>query len=129
MTYAVAQFVIIIILILASFFAEVILSKKSNKWLGLIIPFVGFLISILLLIAYINWEPASMKIEDYNGSTLIHSFEISGNILPSSTKIINCVILFVLLNIPTMIHLIIYAGFRKKMVSNAAINKMKLGDL
>ena len=31
MTYAVAQFVIIIILILASFFAEVILSKKSNK--------------------------------------------------------------------------------------------------
>lgn len=115
--------------ILASFFAEVILSKKSNKWLGLIIPFVGFLISILLLIAYINWEPASMKIEDYNGSTLIHSFEISANILPSSTKIINCVILFVLLNIPTMIHLIIYAGFRKKMVSNAAINKMKLGDL
>ena len=129
MTYAVAQFVIIIILILASFFAEVILSKKSNKWLGLIIPFVGFLISILLLIAYINWEPASMKIEDYNRSTLIHSFEISGNILPSSTKIINCVILFFLLNIPTMIYLIIYAGFRKKMVSNAAINKMKLGDL
>lgn len=129
MLSVIVQITIAILLISAVVLGEILLSKKSNKWLGLIIPFVGFLISIIIIIGYINWEPSAMKFADYYGSTLIHSFEISGNMLPPSTKIFNSFLFFLLLNIPTIIYLSIYVGFRKKMVSNLAISKMKLEDL
>ena len=55
--------IIILIIILASFAAEYILSNKKDKWLGLIIPLVFFIASSIFLV--LNLTDAFSNVEGY----------------------------------------------------------------
>lgn len=78
------------VLFIAIICLQIFLSKRKNKWVGLILPFFCFLLTLLIV-------PLNMAAP----ATGIH------------TNYINLVIVFVLLNIPTIIFMTIYCVCRK----------------
>ena len=89
---------------------QIFLSKKPNKYLGLILPICYFSMSIIFLI------PISINTAQfYNGS------------IPNVVFI--DIIAGVLINIPTVVLLAIYFHYRRKIQKEAEIEKMKIQDL
>lgn len=85
---------------------QIFLSSKENKKLGLILPGINFIFSILAaLIIILN----SMK--------------------PDSTMIIGALIVFCAYNVPTVILMAIYYACRSKYKKKHEIDKMNIQDL
>lgn len=85
---------------------QVFLSKRSNKWLGLILPIISFVISIYTIF--------NIYISDYmNGWQIFASL--------AST--------FAISIIPTVILLAIYFACRGKMKNEDELQKMNIQDL
>jgi hypothetical protein len=89
-------------------FLQIFLSKKPNKWLGLILPIITFLISIILMI------PSMENI-----------FRIEFISRAFFANMVACVFF----NIPTVVLLAIYLIFRKKIRKANEIEKMRIQDL
>lgn len=98
---------IILLLIFAGIiWLQLFLSKKSNKWFGLIIPAIFFVYSILLVL--------NIAVFDNMSGWDVFS-------LLAST--------FLLSNIPTIILLVIYFACREKIKRNDELQKMNIQDL
>jgi Ca2+/Na+ antiporter len=98
--------VLIILLIMGgAIWLQVFLAKKESKWLGLILPFIAFAGSLLMVFSIM-----------VNGMT---TWQIFG--LIAST--------FLMANIPTIILLAIYWGCREKIREKKALEKMNIQDL
>lgn len=97
--------VIFIVMVILQMF----LSKKKNKWLGLIIPSIHFLMAIafalLLTTTAIGIEEVVMEngeiIENVSGSTDL------------GVMIFSAICTFLLFNISTFIHLRIYFAYKR----------------
>ena len=84
---------IILILILAAIIGlQIFLSKRENKWWGLILPILSFLFAVLIV-------PLNMMVP----TTGVHM-----------SYILTLILAFVIYNIPTIIFGIIYVICRKK---------------
>ncbi len=107
---------ILLVIVLAVFigicFLQAHLSKKENKWLGLIIPIVKLSLSFLLI-----------------GLTYIEMLTYLDD--PSSITLPFRNIIFIggICNITTVIYFIIYLICRKKLKNKSAVDKMKIKDL
>ena len=89
---------------------QIFLSKKPNKYLGLILPICFFSMSIIFLV------PISINTAQfYNGSI--------------SNVIFTDIMAGLLINIPTGILLAIFFHYRKKIHKVNEIEKMKIQDL
>lgn len=110
MTYLILFFAIYSLIIAGIVWLQVFLSKKENKWLGLILPIICVLISLSAALGLALYVPA--------GST-------ESNV----SMIFPALYIFVLFNIPTAILIAIYAGFRKKRNKNSEMEIMKIKDL
>jgi hypothetical protein len=98
---------IILILIFAAIIAlQVFFSKKENKWLGLILPAIFFVYSLLMVLNVAVFD-------DMSGWDVF-------SMLAST---------FLLSNIPTLILLGIYFAYRGKIKRNDELNKMNIQDL
>lgn len=97
---------LLIAVILAAIWLQIFLSKKENKWLGLLLPFISFAYSLLMVF--------SIAILDS-----MTKWEIF--VLIAST--------FFMANIPTVILLAIYFGCREKIRRKKALEKMNIRDL
>ncbi|MEG0943794.1 MAG: hypothetical protein RSD07_02260 [Angelakisella sp.] len=97
---------IIIALLVGGVFLQIFLSKKKNKWFGLILPAITFFYSMLMV----------LSIAALNGMTGGEIF-----MLFASTLLIS--------NIPTIILLGIYFSCREKMKIRCQIDKMNIQDL
>ncbi|NLT14556.1 MAG: hypothetical protein GXY05_09465 [Clostridiales bacterium] len=85
---------------------QIFLSKKENKWLGLILPFITFACSLLTVL--------SITITD--GMTGRDVFRLIASA-------------FFISNIPTVILLAIYFAFRGKIKQKKALERMNIQDL
>lgn len=85
---------------------QVFLSKRESRWPGLLLPFICFLYSILMLLSIAVYQ--GMKTGE------IAAFIVS-------------ILLFA--NIPTSILLAIYFAIRKERGTKKAIEKMNIQDL
>jgi cadmium resistance protein CadD (predicted permease) len=85
---------------------QIFLSRKKNKWLGLILPSINILFSIMAVLGLAFFEK----------ETLIQT-------------VVQCIIIFLMYNIPTMILLAIYFSYRRKLKKNKEIEKMNIQDL
>lgn len=83
---------------------QIFLSKKANRWLGLILPIITFFFSLIF----------TMNIRD-TGSAWQNTISIASTLL--------------LTNIPTAILLAIYFACREKLKRKSQINKMSIQDL
>jgi uncharacterized membrane protein HdeD (DUF308 family) len=82
---------------------QVFLSKRENKWLGLILPMIGVLFSIMILIN----EPV------IEGLSVLER------------NLLSIMILFVY-NIPTIVLVAIYFGCREKSKKKKQIDEMNI---
>ena len=128
-----------IIMLLLSFFAGIIwlqifLSKKENKWLGLILPLISICFSIIIEVVGL----ATFTNMTAVGQTFTQSGEIVENIIKNVPQeplasivstIITGIFVFILYNIPTAILLVIYAACRGKRKKNMELEKMNIQDL
>lgn len=85
---------------------QIFLSKRKNKWLGLIFPIISFMFSVLAVLNYVAYE---------NQST--------------TERILQFMIILLLCNIPTISLLAIYFAGREKFKKKKVLDKMKIEDL
>jgi len=101
---------------------QIFLSKKENKWAGLILPILNFLLSVLIaLITHISYLTRASTYVNGTVVEVITDFEGAG--------IEQIFIILVLRNISTIILLMIYVSCRKNIRNSKALEKMTIKDL
>lgn len=134
---------IIAILALILFFGgliwlQIFLSNKQNKWLGLIIPLVWLLFSMIPMLIFPMYTTSttatsttSISNDMITDGDLIYEENITqesekptiGSIIATAAPI------FIITNIPTLVFLIIYFVCRGKFKKNFELEKMNIQDL
>ena len=110
---------------------QIFLSKRRNKWLGLILPFVCVVFSIIVLLGMANFSSSTTTEQTFSESgqiveTITYS-EVDKNGFPSMMSMSVSVLL--LCNIPAVIFLTIHAACREKMKRKKELEKMNMYDL
>ena len=126
---------VIIAIIAGIIVLQIFLSKKSNPWLGLVLPFICLCFSIIVALGCVSFSAVTtgyqeMIVEGEDGIEVVERKEIKQegeNTFWEGTVIV--VITFVFYNIPTVILLVIYFAVREKGKSDKALKKMKVQDL
>ncbi len=98
--------VVVLALLVGGIFLQIFLSKKRSKWLGLILPTITFLYSLLMV----------FSIAIFDGMTGKEIFMLIAPVALFS-------------NIPTIILLGIYLGCRENIKTRAQLDKMNIQDL
>lgn len=113
---------------------QIFLSKKRNKWLGLVIPLICFIFSIMSVITlpmFTITSISTIKTETSDGLIIKEETQFDDNIeKPSIGQILAMTIpVFLISNIPTIIFLAIYFACREKIKTNKELEKMSIQDL
>lgn len=98
-------------------FIQIKLSRKENKYLGLILPGLSFLFSLVTILGMISYMGLSSS-----SSGIVESVE-------TKLDYLGVFFIFLVTNIPTMLLVIIYYAERNKIKVNKSIEKMKIKDL
>lgn len=98
-------------------FIQVKLSRRENKYLGLILPVLFFLFSLMTVLSMVSYITLTLS---SNGVV-----ESTGN----NAEYLGIFFTFLVSNIPTMILGGIYYSERNKIKVNKSIEKMKINDL
>lgn len=99
---------------------QIFMSKKQNKWLGLILPAITVLFSIMSVLGLISFT----TLTEQSGKSILNAVQI-----PKISILLTALYVFVLYNIPTAILLGIYYACREKIKKNREIEKMSVQDL
>jgi len=129
--------VIIVMLLFLVFLAgsiwlQIFLSKKKNKWLGLIIPLICFMFSIMMIFSLAMYTNTAITLvtDNINGTKLTDKTIILQSEKPSIlSMLVTAVPVFIISNIPTIIFLAIYFACREKLKLRAELDKMNIQDL
>lgn len=123
---------ILLLFLTGSIWLQVFLSKTKNKWLGLIIPLICFIFSIITISNLVMYT--SMKTVSQTGT--IDGITVTDKIIneqsekPSMISMIATVLpVFLISNIPTIIFLAIYFACRDKLKLRNELEKMNVQDL
>lgn len=131
--FNIMNIIILLIIIVGGIFLQIFLSKKENKWLGLILPIITLtfsLIAVLGVSIYSTQKATVQQISQDEDGTLIEETVIEQpNNLNTGETILQVIIVFVLYNIPTMIFLAIYFACREKIKRHSMLDKMNIQDL
>ena len=112
--------VIVMLVILCLVVAlQIFLSKKENKWLGLILPIICLVFSIMAVMGMLNFNTHTRisTIVTENGQTVkkeIINIDKKGPFMDASEMGLSTGAVFVVANIPTVILVGIYRGCRRK---------------
>lgn len=107
----VVNLIIFLILVVGGILLQIFLSSRENKWLGLILPGLTFLYSLLIVL-----NIGTFSYLEPNGSVS------AGIIFP-------IIVTFLIGNIPTFVLLGIYMACREKFKKEKEIDKMNIQDL
>ena len=129
--------ILFVFLIGGSIGLQIFLSNKQNKWLGLIIPIICFMFSLLTVanIAVYRTITTTSETEIINGEAVTHeatTHEVEGSETSKASlgEILSMVIsVFIISNISTLIFYAIYLGCREKRKNNLELDKMSIQDL
>ncbi|HVI43040.1 MAG TPA: hypothetical protein VM577_20730 [Anaerovoracaceae bacterium] len=98
--------IVLLLFIAGGVWLQIFLSKKSNKWFGLILPIISFAYALIMVFSLIT----------YNGMT---GWDILWLIVST----------FFVSNIPTIILMVIYFVCREKIKLRKELDKMNVQDL
>lgn len=123
----------IIVILCGVIWLQVFLSKKQNKRLGLILPTISILLSLLTVIGFSTYNTktsTNSATYDELGNVIESKVNIAKDSKVNTTSLITGdVIIFLVNNIPTVILLCIYFGLREQKTVDKSIEKMKIKDL
>ncbi len=100
----IASLILLVFFITGAAFLQIFLSRRRNKWFGIILPFISFIFSIIAVLGIAMYS-----------------------ITPSFIGM--AIMVFLLYNIPTAILLAIYFACREKIKRNSSMDKMRIQDL
>lgn len=117
--------IILIIMIVAGIFLQIFLSKKQNKWWGLILPLICLifsLIAVLSIPAYFHQEELTLQQISSDGTVMEEAVMEHPGIPVENIGItvLKVIVVFLLYNIPTAILSAIYLTYREKIKTVAA---------
>ena len=119
--------IVFLIVIVGILVLQVLLSKRQNKWFGLIIPIISLgLATINGLIIFMNKMGKTISETVVNGEVVERVVEQSPDV---ASRIGSVCLGLLLLNIPTAILLVIYFACREGIKKKSQIDKMKIQDL
>lgn len=98
-------FLLFLIIFVGAIVLQVFLSKRESKFLGLILPILSVLNSLIIVL------------------------NIAGDAMTKTQILIALVSAFLIGNIPTIILMAIYFGIREKMKIKAELDKTRIKDL
>lgn len=112
---------------------QIALSRKENKWFGLILPIVGLFCSIVVCFSFTTFNTMTQtSVQEMNEEGEVIREEVGEAVREnvSITEFIGMVIpLFLITNIPTGVNLCIYAAVREGKKKHSQMNKMNIQDL
>lgn len=112
---------------------QIYLSKKENKWVGLILPIITLCISLIAVfsIAAFTTMTTTPQVIDENEMVIQEAApENTAQPIQSASSLIFMIgSVFLLYNIPTAVLLAIYFGCREKQRQRKALEKMQAQDL
>lgn len=110
---------------------QVFLSKKKNKWLGLVTPMICIMFSIMFVLSMSMYTTNKTSRIETVDKVLIKEAQVEDNIAkPSVGKMVAMATPTLLVtNIPTIILLAIYFACREKINRNNELEKMNVQDL
>ena len=120
-------FPFLIAFIVGMIILQIFLSKRENKWAGLVLPVISFSISLLALFGSLMYMPATFTETLFIDGELIE--RTTGQVIPTSTIISTAIFTFLIFNIPTVVYLITYAICRDKHNKKRDLEKMRVQDL
>jgi cytochrome bd-type quinol oxidase subunit 1 len=129
-----ANLFILLLFIAGVILLQIYLSKKQNKWLGLILPGICLIISILAVLGmatFTSYTTQTIQTVGENGKVVneIINSARNKNTVDLASIVFSSIVVFLLYNIPTAILLAIYAGCREKKRKNSELEKMNIQDL
>jgi TRAP-type C4-dicarboxylate transport system permease small subunit len=111
---------IFLLIIISITLLQIFISKKQNKWLGLILPAISLLFSIMAVLGLVSFT----TLTEQSGKIILNVVQI-----PKVSILLTALFVFVLYNIPTSILLGIYYACREKIKRNREMHKMSVQDL
>ncbi len=112
---------------------QVYLSKRKNKWLGLILPGVCVMFSLFAVLGMVAFSSVTTQVTTVteNGEIVEQIVDEGKNepLMSTSAMILSAGTTFVMYNIPTLILIGIYVGCREKNKKNLQLEKMNIQDL
>lgn len=113
-------------------FLQIHLAKKENKWLGLILPIISLLLSLVVISGMAVFTTEKHSVGEISQDGTIIERTIEDDTKPISTTgalIFQVTYIFILCNIPTVILMLIYFTCRQKFKKRQEIDKMNIQDL
>lgn len=111
-------------------YAQIKLSKSSNKWLGLIIPLVCFSLSLIIVFALVmNTATSVTRVESISEGGVVSEVKENLHSAPAGAIVAPALITLFLANIPTLAFLLIYYYCRSKIEEGNELKKMSIQDL
>ena len=121
MTRTLFSIIIFLIVIIGIAVLQIFMSKKQSKWLGLILPAITVLFSIVVVLGLASY---TILFTVQSGKTILNAVQI-----PKVSFLLTALYVFALYNIPTAILIGIYYACREKIKKNREIEKMNVQDL
>ncbi len=110
---------------------QIFLSKKNNKWFGLILPFICLMFSLLIVLNISTYSSIQTTVtETVDGVVISEETKQIESEKPGMLTILGTIIpVFIISNIPTIILLAIYYASREKLRIRNQLDKMNIQDL
>jgi cytochrome bd-type quinol oxidase subunit 1 len=106
---------------------QIYLSKKENKWAGLILPIVSLSFALIAAIGIVGFfAHTGTQTATVDGEVIERSVNL---ITPAFSIVASAAYAFLLYNIPTIILYVIYASCRGKHKRQRDLGKMSIQDL
>ena len=121
--------------IIGLIFLQIFLSKKQNKWLGLILPLMCLIFSLIPVgsIATFSSAKGELSLQQISPEgEVIEEVIVEQDIEPVGnlgTTIFQILVVLAIYNIPTGIFLAIYFACREQFKKNSMLGKMNIQDL
>lgn len=121
--------------IIGLIFLQIFLSKKQNKWLGLILPLMCLIFSLIPVgsIAAFSSAKGELSLQQISPEgEVIEEVIVEQDIEPVGnlgTTIFQILVVLAIYNIPTGIFLAIYFACREQFKKNSMLGKMNIQDL
>ena len=119
-------------LMVGAIFLQIHLSKKENKWFGLILPIISFLFSLVVILNMAAYTEGKLTLQEIlPDGTVVEKVveETSKPITDVGSFVIQVIYTFIICNIPTAILMLIYFSCRQKFKKSKEIDKMNIQDL
>lgn len=111
---------------------QIFLSKKNNKWLGLLLPSISFIYSLMIVLSmsvFFSVQTVSETVEVDGVIISEETYEIESEEAGVLTTIGTILPAFLITNVPTFILVAIYYASRERLKIRNQLDKMNIQDL